>query len=225
MTRTFQFATQTSDNTINPLFVKMKDRFFQNNRAVGDILRQRMESINIETEQQITPSEERDTAAEHRVTRANFLPKEKGASNSHAMRSFESTVFMNRQFRTSTLKTVPKKKTFPFRMVILASACVFVLMLLIYSGMQINRLNRELNSLNEQLAAKEVAAEKLQKEVEERIDLQEIEKEALYNLGMVRTNTVDHVPIDINDGDAVDIYGAKRNPDLLLKAFETSFGN
>ena len=110
-------------------------------------------------------------------------------------------------------------------MVILASACVFVLMLLIYSGMQINRLNRELNSLNEQLAAKEVAAEKLQKEVEERIDLQEIEKEALYNLGMVRTNTVDHVPIDINDGDAVDIYGAKRNPDLLLKAFETSFGN
>lgn len=223
MTRTFQFAKSTNDNGINPLFLKMKEKFYHDDRAVGDILRQRMESVEIDNAPK--PVEERDTAAEHRVMRANFLPKEKNASSSHAMRSFESTIFTNRQIRTSSPKKQQKKKSFPVRMVVLASICVLLVMLMIYSGMTINNLKRQLNDANEQLSVKQMQAEELKESVEKRIDKQAIEKEALENLGMVRIDTVEHVYIDINNGDAVEVHDAARNPDLLLHAFQTSFGN
>ena len=129
MTRTFQFTQPIPNNAINPLFLKMKEKFYHNDRAVGDILRQRMESVEIQHTQKTV--EERDTAAERRVTRANFLPKEKSASSSHAMRSFESTIFTNRQIRTSAPKA-QKKKEFPLRTVIFAGVCVVLLMLMIY---------------------------------------------------------------------------------------------
>ena len=221
MTRTFQF-TKPADNGINPLFLKMKEKFYHNDRAVGDELRQRMESVEIDHAQ--APVEERDTAAEHRVTRANFLPKEKNASSSHAMRSFESTIFTNRQIRTSAPKT-KKKKDFPIRTVIFAGICVVLLMLMIYSGMTINNLKRQLNDANAQLSVKQTQAEELKESVEKRIDKQAIEKEALSNLGMVKVDTVEHIYIDINSGDAVELHDASRTPDLLLQAFETSFGN
>ena len=222
MTRTFQFAKATTDNGINPLFLKMKEKFYHDDRAVGDVLRQRMASVEINTQ---APAEERDTAAEHRVTRANFLPKEKGASSSHAMRSFESTIFTNRQIRTNAPKKQAKKKEFPLRTVIFAGVCVLLLMLMIYSGMTINNLKRQLNDANEQLTVKELQAEELQNRVEDRIDKDAIQKEAISNLGMVGIDTVEHIYIDINSGDAVEIHGASRNPDLMLQAFQTSFGN
>ena len=200
----------------------MKEKFYHNDRAVGDILRQRMESVEINTQ---APTEERDTAAEHRVTRANFLPKEKSSSSSHAMRSFESTIFTNRQIRTSAPKSQKKKKDFPIRTIIFAGVCVVLLMLMIYSGMTINNLKRQLNDANEQLTVKEMQAEELKESVEKRIDKQAIEKEALSNLGMVKIDTVEHIYIDINSGDAVELHDASRNPDLLLQAFQTSFGN
>ena len=201
----------------------MKEKFYHNDRAVGDILRQRMQSVEIENAQK--PVEERDTAAEHRITRANFLPKEKNASSSHAMRSFESTIFTNRQIRTSAPKNKKKKREFPLRTVIFAGICVVLLMLMIYSGMTINNLKRQLNDANEQLTVKEMQAEDLKERVEKRIDKQAIEKEALSNLGMVKIDTVEHIYIDINSGDAVELHDASHNPNLLLQAFQTSFGN
>ena len=223
MTRTFQFAKPNSENGINPLFLKMKEKFFHDDRAVGDLLRQRMESVELHNAPKAT--EERDTAAEHRVTRANFLPKEKSASSSHAMRSFESTIFTNRQIRTSAPKKQQKKKEFPLRTLIFGAVCFILVMLMIYSGMTINALKRQLNDANEQLTVKEMQAEELKESVEKRIDKQAIEKEALKNLGMVKIDTVEHVYIDINSGDAVEMHDASRNPDLLLNAFQTSFGN
>ena len=98
-------------------------------------------------------------------------------------------------------------------------------MLMIYSGMTINNLKRQLNDANEQLTVKELQAEELQNRVEDRIDKDAIQKEAISNLGMVGIDTVEHIYIDINSGDAVEIHDASRNPDLLLQAFQTSFGN
>ena len=224
MTRTFQFATVKGDSTINPLFVKMKNRFFHNDRAVGDLLRQRMESVEIESAQPV--KEERDTAAEHRVTRANFLPKEKSTSSSHAMRSFESTVFMNRQLRATAPKTQHKKKKSPPIMLILLSALfVIIMMTLIYMGMQINKKNNQVNDLKAQIAAKEAQAVELENAISNRIDIDEIQKTAIENLNMVKIDTVEHVYIDLNSGDAVELHGAERDSDLLLRAFEESFGN
>lgn len=200
MTRTIQFSSHNSGE--NPLFQKLKKHFSSDERAVGDLLRQRMEGAEASV-----PNAERNTAAEHRVTRANFLPKEHGASSSHAMRSFESTMFVNKQFRTAaTIKTAsPKKEGFPVKTVLMLVACFCVLMLLIYSGMQINKLNREINDLKTEVEEKEEIERSLAADVEKRIDLQSIEKIALTNLGMVKNTTVEQVYVDINQGDSVDI--------------------
>lgn len=199
MTRTFQFSS--SSNETNPLFQKLRVRFASDDHAVGDVLRQRMEAG-----QRAPMNVQRDTVAEHRVTRANFLPKEHSESSSHAMRSFESTMFVNRQFKTAaTLKTPRKKSRFPLRTAIILASCFAMLMLLIYSGMQINKLNREINDLKSEVEAKQEISRSLEAKVEERIDLQSIEKIALTSLGMVKNTTVEHLYPETGNGDSVDL--------------------
>ena len=107
---------------------------------------------------------------------------------------------------------------------ILAALCVLVLMLLIYSGMQINRLNSEVNDLTNQLTAQRELEKTLKKDVDERINIDEIQKVAIEDLNMVKIDTVEHVYIDLNSGDAVDLHNAARDPELLAHAFDMSFG-
>lgn len=127
MTQTIALHGTTPE--INPLYIKMRRRFAaEGDRTVGEVKAQ--EAIRDGYQPYATPAR-RQNSAERHVTRANSLP------------------------------TPTEKDTRPVGRISLSGSavtaivlCAFLLLVLVFSGLHINRLNGELNNLQEGAAMK-----------------------------------------------------------------------
>ncbi len=192
MTQTFQIAPRKDE--ANPLFAKLQPQYIKNDSTVGDTLRRRSAPSPAQSGFQ------RNNSAEKRAKMANSLPKSKGSVSSRSMNAIASTGILN---TTADVRRAPGKKArFPLRTVLIIAACFAVLMLLIYSGMQINRLNQEVNELKATAALKENESRELSARFEREIDLTEIALQA-EKLGMVPAGNVDKLYPDNITGDTV----------------------
>ncbi len=125
MTQTIAMNGTTPD--INPLYIKLRRRFsYQGDRTIGEIKAQ--EAIRDGYQPYATPAKRSvstaQNAAECHVTRANSLPTDLRA-------------------RQSVRRSALSGST----MVILA-LCAILLLFLLFSGLHISELNRELSGLN-----------------------------------------------------------------------------
>lgn len=120
MTQTIALHGTTPE--INPLYIKMRRRFAaEGDRTIGEVKAQ--EAIRDGYQPYATPAR-RQNSAERHVTRANSLP------------------------------TPTEKDTRPVGRISLSGSsvavvvlCAFLLLVLVFSGLHINRLNGELNGL------------------------------------------------------------------------------
>ncbi len=192
MTQTFQIAPR--EDKTNPLFAKLQPHFIDKDNTVGDVLRRR-------SAPNAAPAGfQRNNSAEKRAKTANSLPKNQGSVFSHSMGAIASTGLLNTT--ADVRRSTPQRTRFPLRIVLIIAACFTVLMLLIYSGMQINRLNQEVNELKATAALKENDSRELSARFERELDLTEIALQA-EKLGMVPAGNVDKLYPDNITGDNV----------------------
>ena len=217
----------------NTLVLKLRKEFLHNNMTKAEELRRRMEANGTDTGDNVPlvssrgkakTDDSRDTRAESRPSRGNSLPHEKARSGaSRSMRGIETTAFANTSLRSKAPSTrAQKPRSSSFITVAISLVCVALLMFLIYSGMQINRLNSQVNDLKQEVAQKENQRDLLAVEAERMLNLDEIYAKAT-ELGMTaKEESVRQAFIDLSSGDTVDVYTRTSN---LENAFFASFGN
>ncbi len=218
-------------NADNTLVLKLRKEFLHNNMTKAEELRRRMEANGTDTGDNVPlvsarkakTENSRDTRAESRPSRGNSLPHDKArAGASRSMRGIETTAFANTSLRDKAPSAKAQKPRFSLLTVVISLVCVTLLMFLIYSGMQINRLNSQVNDLKDEVAQKEDQRDLLAEEAERMINLDEIYAKAT-ELGMTaKEESVRQAFIDLSSGDTVDVYTRASN---LENAFLASFGN
>lgn len=231
MTYTGDAASARNFSADNTLVLKLRKEFLHNNMTKAEELRRRMEANGTDTGDNVPlvsarksrADVSRDTRAESRPSRGNSLPHNKARSSaSRSMRGIETTAFANTSLRDKAPSAKAQKPRFSLLTVVISLVCVTLLMFLIYSGMQINRLNSQVNDLKDEVAQKEAQRDLLEEEAERMINLDEIYARAT-ELGMtVKEESVRHAYIDLSSGDTVDVYARTSN---LENAFLASFGN
>lgn len=124
MTQTIALNGSTPD--INPLYIKLRRRFsYQGDRTIGEVKAQ--EAIRDGYQPYATPARRpmnaAKNAAECHVTRANSLPDNRGKH------------------------TATRRSSLSGGTVVILVLCAFLLLFLLFSGLHISELNRELSGL------------------------------------------------------------------------------
>ena len=221
MTRTILFTTRNAE--VNPMFVKLRDKYSYQGVTVGEMMRRkaREDGYSANGVRKASASPERDITSESRITKANSLPRDN-------TRSYAPDVTMPMSAVTATVAEDRKNKL-PLGSILMLALCATVLMLLIYIGNNINSMTHEIANMNARAAELKSAEQTLIMKLEEKNDLTLIESIATNELGMVRKNALEHKYVSMSAEDTAVAYeaGNESNPLFsgLLSAFSEGFGN
>lgn len=221
MTRTILFTTRNAE--VNPMFVKLRDKYSYQGLTIGEMMRRKAEEDGYSAKKpgKQTRTEHRNITAESRITKANSLPRENGRAPIP-----DETMPMA---AVSAAVVEKKRARMPVGTILMLVLCATILMLLIYIGMNINNMTHDITYMNEKAAELKAQEEKLTMQLEEKNDLVLIEEIATTELGMVRKNAIEHKYVNLNEEDSAIAYDAEGEGNSLisglLNAFSVGFGN
>ncbi|NLK39719.1 MAG: hypothetical protein GX303_05690 [Clostridiales bacterium] len=101
---------------------------------------------------------------------------------------------------------VPHETPFPLGRLVVVVICALLLAFVVYSGVQISEMSREISNLQKQAASLSMEEKELELELEGKNDLRVIEKIATEELGMVKRDQILQKHISLSTGDRVEIY-------------------
>lgn len=101
---------------------------------------------------------------------------------------------------------VPHATPFPVGRILLVAICTLLLAFLVYSGVQISELTREIADLQKEKASLAMQEKELALALEGKNDLRVIEKIATEELGMVKRDQILQKYISLSTGDRVELY-------------------
>ncbi len=220
MTRTILFTTRNAE--VNPMFVKLRDKYTYQGVTVGEMMRRRAREDGYSENGALKSNNvvQRDFTAESRITKANSLPRSNG-------RTTAPDVTMPMQSVNMAVAEDPRAKL-PLGTILMLALCATILMLLIYVGMNINNMTHEIASMNEKAAELKSTQNTLVMQLDEKNDLALIENIAKNDLGMVRKNALEHKYVSLSNEDSAVAYdtASESNPLIsgLLSAFSEGFG-
>lgn len=143
---------------------------------------------------------ERDLART-RAYEAEMKREEQEAKKAEKARRRESARLEAEAIRRSEIKVARQKMPWQF---ILSVAIAFtLLMAMVFSFAQISESNRELAEIKAQISAAEDRAERLKLQLEEKNDLNMIEKIATEEYNMVKEGSVQKKYVSLSEGDRV----------------------
>ena len=221
MTRTILFTTRNAE--VNPMFVKLRDKYSYQGVTVGEMMRRKAREDGYAENGmgKNSTNPQRDFSAESRITKANSLPRSNG-------RVSAPDVTMPMQSVNAAIAE-KKHSKLPLGTILMLALCATILMLLIYIGMNINNMTHEIACMNEKAAELKSTQNTLIMQLDEKNDLALIESIATNELGMVRKNALDHKYVSLSGEDSAVAYDAEggANPLIsgLLSAFSEGFGN
>lgn len=221
MTRTILFTTRNAE--VNPMYVKLRDKYSYQGVAIGEIMRRKAANDGYSEKGHSKKDAvlHRDNTAESRITKANSLPRENGR-----IYTPDETMPMS---AVSCAITEPKQSRMPLGTILMLALCATILMLLIYIGMNINNITHDISYMNEQANELKKTEDTLLMKLDEKNDLALIESIATSKLGMVRKSALEHKYISIDESSSAVVYdvGGSENPLIsgLLSAFSEGLGN
>lgn len=241
--------TRNYDNTPcgsnNPLYNKLRQKFSYNGRTIADVVVMRAirDGYNPRATKEADCKPERRNTAEISIKRANSIMEEERTTvfNSPDARETRTTteaatvIIGGAPSASATYKksTKSQKNTRSRRPLNIGFAAVLVLcfgllMYLVFTGMQINELNRELSTLRDSNALLEADRTYYNEQLANKNDMDLILKIATDELGMVKESEVSHVVLGEGNGDTVEVYEPEEKDTTfisnLLNAFTESFG-
>lgn len=101
---------------------------------------------------------------------------------------------------------VKHKTPFPIGTLILVIICAAMLAFVVYSGVLINQMTREISDLQKQAATLSADEEKLELSLQEKNDLRVIEQIATNQLGMVKRDQIVQKYISMSSGDKIEVF-------------------
>ncbi len=147
----------------------------------------------------------RQPAADPRRTPAREVPQPRLVKKTKAQLRAEQ--------RRSTVKT----------MKVLAICAMFlsVIAFQIYSQVQVDELDRELNKINSEISVLESENTRLNMELDSRISLDKVDDYAQNVLGMVKVENYQVSYVDLSSADTVEVSGGReyKSPWELIKAY------
>ncbi len=219
MTRTILFTTRNAE--VNPMFVKLRDKYSYQGEAIGQVMRKKAQrdgyAARSSEKEGVAPH--RDITSESRITKANSLPR------ADARVYNDETMPMS---AVSVAVAEDKRTRMPIGTILMLALCATILMLLIYIGMNINNMTHEITSMNERAAELRSTQEALVMKLDEKNDLALIESIATSELGMVRRTAIEHRYASLSAEDSAVAYdgddGANPLISGLLSAFSEGLG-
>ncbi len=104
-------------------------------------------------------------------------------------------------------------RAFAIRIVALAAVLFLALGFKIYSGIQVEELNQELNVLNEQICDMESENTQRNMELRANVSLEKVDQYARYELGMVKISDYQVNYVKLSEDNAVEVSGGKTHSD------------
>lgn len=96
-----------------------------------------------------------------------------------------------------------------FRILAVASVCLFFLGLVIYSTLELDEINREIASIDKSMNIAQSEAVRLNMELDSIISIDKVEDYAANTLGMVKVQDYQVVYVDLSSSDRVLMVGGK----------------
>lgn len=242
MTRNYDANTACGRN--NPLYNKLRKKFSYDGRTIADVVVMRAirDGYNPRANYAPAPSvkPERRVTSEISLKRANSIMDEGRTAvydSTRVERANAKTVAATMIIGGTSAKTSDRstkkqtsdaKRPLNLGFVAVLLLCFGLLMYLVFAGMQINELNRELSSLRDSNAILEADRAYYEDQLAKKNDMDVILNIATEELGMVKQSEVSHVVIGEANGDTVEVYEDNRTDSTfisnLLNAFTESFG-
>ncbi len=218
MTRTILFTTRNAE--VNPMFVKLRDKYSVKGEAIGEVMRKKAQNDGYAAKASARIAEpHRDITSESRITKANSLPR------ANARPYNDETMPMS---AVSAAVAEDVKSRMPIGSMLMMGLCAMILMLLIYIGMNLNSMTNEITAMNERAAELKKTEQTLVMKLEDKNDLVLIEEIATNDLGMVRRTAIEHRYATISAEDSAEAYestgGANPLISGLLNAFSEGLG-
>lgn len=241
MTRNYDANTACGRN--NPLYNKLRKKFSYDGRTIADVVVMRAirDGYNPRATYAPAPSvkPERRVTSEISLKRANSIMDEGRTAVYDSARieranakTVAATMIIGNPAAKANERTAKKqseaKRPLNLGFVAILLLCFGLLMYLVFAGMQINELNRELSSLRDSNAILEADRAYYEEQLAKKNDMDVILGIATEELGMVKQSEVSHVVIGEANGDTVEVYEDNRTDSTfitnLLNAFTESFG-
>ena len=251
MTQVYDISGNVEKDQNNPLYMKMRRRFsYQGKCTIGEAMIQRAMregynpySAHVSARQnrdcEITASR---PLSEDQIKRANSLPRHRDdalIARAATRREEPSRVSDEGVVRAPRGERAPlfpvrtntasaeraNKNTFPLGLIGIIVLCAALLMMLVYSSIQMSNMSRHTESLRSQISSLKNAEAELSAALAEKNDMALIEDLAKNKLGMVRQSSVQHVYLGTYDPDSAQIYDDENSTLIanLLNAFAESF--
>ena len=214
MTRTILFTTRNAE--VNPMFVKLRDKYSVKGEAIGEVMRKRAQNdgYGAKSSKKIGTEPHRDITSESRITKANSLPR------ANARPYNDETMPMS---AVSASVAEDRKAHMPIGSILMMGLCAMILMLLIYIGMNLNNMTHEITAMNERAAELKKTEQTLIMKLDDKNDLVLIEDIATNELGMVRRTAIEHRYATISAEDSAVAYEGSDASNPLISGLLSAF--
>jgi len=242
MTRNYDANNLGGSN--NPLYNKLRKKFSYGGKTIADVVVMRAirDGYNPKatTVSSVERRPERLTTGEISIKRANSITEDGHTTVFESSRkqldqatTVAATMVIGAQASAPVRRPSQSKKNETARrplsigFVAILLLCFGLLMYLVFTGMQINELNRELSTLRDSNALLEADRTYYNEQLAKKNDMDVILGIATDELGMVKEGEVSHVVLGNGEGDVVEVYESEESDATfftnLLNAFTESF--
>ncbi len=211
----------------NPLFDKLRAKFHKGNRTVGEkaLLRAIKEGFNPYENTVKAPAKKRPPTAKNSITKPASAPALRARQAAGVKAGSRASAINNAKTRR-----IKDKTPFPIGAIILIVICAIMLAFVIYSGVLINQMTREVSELQKMKASLCSKEEGIVLSLEEKNDLRVIERIATKELGMVKQDQVMQKYINMSSGDRIEVFSPTEDESsnvgtALLSAISKNIGN